>query len=276
MGTDVVGTGLPWVEAIAESFEPHDFVPFHQSELPALSACHGHLVIADLAGVPSLAFCTDDGVAFTWVVSEDGVRVVEGDAEAATVVELSERTFSEFVAELLTASGAVRTGRARVTRGVLGGWQRWEPAIQSLCSGREIYSVAVWETLVNRVGDPLDLHHAFAADDDVDEMRHFLDRAGYLHIKAVFTAEEVERYSAEVEHAVRTPGRAIRSRGGRSTLTATRSSPASTTSAGTLGCSKSSRTTRGYCASLDWRARTCASATTDSTDRWYSSSIPTS
>src|SRR6266498_3265663 len=180
MGTDVVGTGLPWVEAIAESFEPHGFVTFHQCELPALSARHGHLVVADLRGVAPLAFCTDDGVAFTWVVSDDGVRVVEGDAEAATVVELSERTFSEFVSELLTASGAVRTGRARVTHGVLGGWQRWEPAIQSLCSGREIYSVAAWETLVDRAGAPLDLQHAFAADDDVDEMRHFLDRAGYL------------------------------------------------------------------------------------------------
>ena len=45
MGTDVVGTGLPWVEAIAEAFEPHDFVTFHRSELPALSARHGHLVV---------------------------------------------------------------------------------------------------------------------------------------------------------------------------------------------------------------------------------------
>ena len=47
---------------------------------------------------------------------------------------------------------------------------------------------------MDRAGDPLDLHHAFAAHDDVDEMRHFLDRAGYLHIKAIFTAEEVERF----------------------------------------------------------------------------------
>jgi Phytanoyl-CoA dioxygenase (PhyH) len=201
MGTDVVGTGLPWVEAIAESFEPRGFETFHRSELPALSAHHGHLVVADLRGVAPLAFSLDDGVAFTWVPSEDGVRVVEGHAEAGIVVELSEGTFSEFLAELLTASGAVRTGRARVTRGALGGWQRWEPAIQSLCSGREIYSAAVWETLVDCAGDPLDLHRSFAAHDDVDEMRHFLDRAGYLHIKAVFAEEEVERYSAEVEHA---------------------------------------------------------------------------
>jgi len=201
MGTDVVGTGLPWVEAVAESFEPLDFVTFHQSELPALSARHAHLVVADLRGVAPLAFCGEDGAAFTWVVSEDGVRVVEGDAEAATVVELSARTFSEFVAELLTASGAVRTGRARVTRGALDGWQRWEPAIQSLCSGREIYNAAVRETLVDRAGNPLDLHHAFAVDDNVDQMRHFLERAGYLHLKAVFSGAEVDRFSSEVERA---------------------------------------------------------------------------
>jgi len=201
MGTDVVGTGLPWVEAIAESFEPHGFVDFHRSELPALSARHGHLVVADLRGVTPLAFRTDDGVAFTWIAADDGVRVADGDAGAATVVELSEQTFSEFVSELLTASGAVRTGRARVTRGTLEDWQRWEPAIQSLCSGREIYSARVRRTLVDRSGAPLDLQHAFMPHDDVDEMRHFLDRAGYLHVKAVFTADEVERYAAEVEHA---------------------------------------------------------------------------
>ncbi|HLM18514.1 MAG TPA: hypothetical protein VK549_11885, partial [Acidimicrobiia bacterium] len=72
MGTDVVGTGLPWVEAIAESFDAHDFVDFHRSELPALSACHGHLVVGDLRGVAPLAFRTDDGVAFTWIAAEDG------------------------------------------------------------------------------------------------------------------------------------------------------------------------------------------------------------
>jgi hypothetical protein len=201
MGTDVVGTGLPWVEAIAESFALRDFVAFHRSELPARSAEHGHLVVADLRGVPPLAFATDDGASFTWVATEDGVRVVEGDETAATVVELSARTFSEFLAELVTASGAVRTGRAQVTRGALDGWQRWEPAIQSLCSGREVYSRAVWETLVDRTGAPLDVHRTFAVHDDVREMRHFLDRAGYLHVKAVFTPDEVERFSAEVEHA---------------------------------------------------------------------------
>ncbi len=42
-------------------------------------------------------------------------------------------------------------------RGEFAGLQRWEPAIRALCSGREIYGVAAWETLVDRSGGPLDL-----------------------------------------------------------------------------------------------------------------------
>jgi len=201
VGTDVAGTGLPWVEAIALSFAPYSFVAFHRAELPALVAEHGRLVVEDLHGASTLAFRAEDGTTFTWMPTERGVEVVEGEADAATVVELSERTFSEFLHELLTASGAVRTGRARVTRGALTGWQRWEPAIRSLCSGRAIYSPAVWQTLVDRVGAPLDLHHAFSMADDTEEMRHFLDRAGYLHIKDVFTPAEVVVFGAEVERA---------------------------------------------------------------------------
>jgi hypothetical protein len=208
MPTDGVGSGLPWIEAIARSFEPHSFVSFHRAELPALIARNGHLVLSDLRGVPSLAFRSDDGRAFTWVASDDGVRVFEGDAGAATLVALSEQTFSEFVHELLTATGAVRTGRARLIRGELAGWQRWEPAIQSLTSGREIYSAAVSRTLVDRSGAPLDLCRRFSMEDEIEEMRHFFATAGYLHVEAVFSPAEVERYAAEVEQvrSATTPG----------------------------------------------------------------------
>ncbi len=155
MGTDVVGTGLPWVDAISESFALVPFVDFHRRALPALVEAHGTLVVDDLRGVPPLAFRIDDGTTFTWLADDSGLQVVEGDAGADTLVELSEVTFSEFVHELLTATGAVRTGRARVARGGLAGWERWQPAIQSLCSGREIYGSQVWDTLVDRDGKEL-------------------------------------------------------------------------------------------------------------------------
>ena len=208
MGTDVAGTGLPWVAAIAASFPAHRFGQFHETALPSLVARHGSLVVEDLADAAPLAFRVEDGTSFTWLPTADGVGAVAGDHDATTLIELSEATFSEFINELLSASGAVRTGRATVARGALSGWQRWEPAIQSLCSGRPIYSAAVWSSLTDRTGAALDLMRSFAVDDNRDEMGHFLETAGYLHVKGVFTPAEVERYAAEVEHAraATTPG----------------------------------------------------------------------
>ncbi|HEV8296151.1 MAG TPA: phytanoyl-CoA dioxygenase family protein [Acidimicrobiales bacterium] len=199
MATDLAGTGLPWIAEIGRSFERRSFEGFHRRELPQLIERHGSLVADDLRGVPTLAFRIDDGTTFSWIAA-GGLHIAEGDADAATLVELGEQTFSDFIHELLTASGAVRTGRARVARGVLTGWQRWEPAIRSLCSGRPIYSPAVWETLVDRDGQPLDLRRSFAVDDAEDDLRQYLETAGYLHIRAVFTPDEIERYRAEIEH----------------------------------------------------------------------------
>jgi len=200
MPTDDIGSGLPWVDAIARSFETLSFAEFHRVRLPALIARRGRLVAADLATAAPLAFRVDDALAFTWTPTAGGLRVAAGEADAETVVALSERTFSEFVQELLTATGATRTGRARILRGSLAGWQRWEPAIQSLCSGRAIYDASVWETLTDRAGRPLDLARRFAPDDDPDEMRHYFETAGFLHLRAVFTPAEIERFGAEVEH----------------------------------------------------------------------------
>jgi len=200
VGTDVAGTDLAWIDAIGRSFESSSFAEFHRVTLPALTAKHGDLVRDDLAGVAPLTFRIPDGTARTWWPSPNGVRVGEDDGLEGTVVELSERTFSEFVNELLTASGAERTGRAVIARGTLAGWQRWEPAIQSICSGREIYGTAVWGTLRDHDGRPLDLHRTFTADDSPEEMRQFLAVAGFLHVKAVFTPKEIARWTEEVEH----------------------------------------------------------------------------
>src|SRR5687768_5101198 len=164
MATDVAGAGLPWIEEVRQSFELRPFTEFHHRELPELITRHGHLVAADVRGAPTVAFRVEDGTTFSWVAA-DPVQVVEGDTDATTLIELSEAAFSDFLHELVTANGAVRTGRARVVRGSLDEWQRWEPAIQALCFGRPIYDSSVWETLVDRDGHKLDLARSFEVDD---------------------------------------------------------------------------------------------------------------
>ncbi|GAB2632253.1 phytanoyl-CoA dioxygenase family protein [Prescottella soli] len=201
MSSGKQGTRLPWVEAIADSFPKHSFVAFHTHDLLVHNAERRNLVVEDLAGVPAIAFRLPGGPTFTWIASSEGVTAVEGDANAATLVDLDEDTFSAYLNELLTASGCVRTERARVVRGTVQDWKRWEPATRALLTGRAIYSNAVRDRLVDRDGKPLDLHGSFPADGDREEMRHFLDTAGYLHVKGVYGAAEVARLGAEVEVA---------------------------------------------------------------------------
>lgn len=208
MGTDAEGSALPWVEAIAASFPPYAFESFHTTELPALVEADGALVVEDLTGVPPLAFRLPDGRAFRWRPTAMGVESVPGDDGAATVVELDEATFSEVLHGLLTAVGAVRTERARLAHGSLADWQRWEPAIQTLLTGEPIYAPGVRSSLVDRAGQPLDLHRSFAPDDDPAELRHFLATAGYLHVRGVYTPAEAAALGDEVEavRAATTPG----------------------------------------------------------------------
>ncbi|MUL45654.1 phytanoyl-CoA dioxygenase family protein [Mycobacterium sp. CBMA293] len=208
MATDQVSTGLPWVDAIAASFPRRSFDDFHTGELAALNALHGALVVDDLAAAPPLAFQLTDGATYTWRATPAGVEAISGDADAATLVELDEATFSAFLSRLLSASGAVRTDRARLLRGTLDSWRRWEPAIQTLLTGTPIYTDAVRDVLVDRDGRPLDLHQAFTVDDDLAAMRHFFNVAGYLHIRGVYSAAEVAAWGAEVEkvRATSTPG----------------------------------------------------------------------
>jgi len=149
--------------------------------------------------VPPIAFRIADGTAYRWLPTPEGIRAVEGDADAETLVEIDEVTFSQYLHELLTASGSVRTDRATLARGNLASWRCWEPATRTLLTGTPIYTEAVWETLVGRDSKPLNLFQAFPADGDHDEMRHFLNTAGYLHIKGVYTPEGAAGFGAEVE-----------------------------------------------------------------------------
>ncbi|HUP76051.1 MAG TPA: phytanoyl-CoA dioxygenase family protein [Acidimicrobiales bacterium] len=200
MATIGDATTLPWVDEIAGSFPQHDFVAYHRRELPGLIERNGHLVDGDLSGAAPLAFRLADGLTFTYVATEESMRVVDGDCAAETLVEITAQGFSDFVNELLTASGAINTGRARLVRGSIAGFKRWEPSLQALWSGRKIFGPAVAAAaLVDRDGLPLDLKRSFTVDDSEEDLRDYFMTAGYLHLRNVFTPDEVALLGAEVE-----------------------------------------------------------------------------
>jgi hypothetical protein len=199
MDADLDRTRLPWVDQISAAFPHHGFTDFHRRALPDLVARNGRLIARDLHDAPPLAFQTPRGAGYCWRPTLEGVAVDEGVDGAATVVEISEEAFSDYVNELLSAVGATRTGRARFIKGDIKGWRRWEPAIRSLVNNKPIYDAAAAETLIDRSGRPLRLDRAFRAEEPLDEMAHYLATMGYLHIRGVFGTDEIAVLRDEVE-----------------------------------------------------------------------------
>ncbi|MBM3672391.1 MAG: phytanoyl-CoA dioxygenase family protein [Actinobacteria bacterium] len=177
------------------TFDTIDFDEFHLIDLPKrIEAGSGALAAHDLAGVDTLGFKTPDGAAFTYVPSPDTVEIWSGDAAADTVVHMSREDFSDYANELRTCFGLLYAGKAEVSRGDFGWWERWEPALRALYHDRPIIDPSSLG-----LGD--DLTRSFTLDASDAELRDRLESHGFLHIQDVFTADEVASFSAEVDTA---------------------------------------------------------------------------
>jgi hypothetical protein len=180
-------------------FPALDFDRFHTHDLPAQAAGpNGRLAAPYAAGLPPLAFQLPDGRAYTIAGTDDGVTVTAGTAHAGTVVDLSAADWHAFAVERFTRYGLLYNGRIEFSRGEFDDLCRWEPALRALFHGRPVFDPDT-VVLTDRSGHPLDLTRAFGLDDDPADAAHFLQTAGYLHVRGVFDAHEVAALDAEID-----------------------------------------------------------------------------
>jgi ectoine hydroxylase-related dioxygenase (phytanoyl-CoA dioxygenase family) len=188
---------------MGERFGAIDFDEFHQHDLPArLAAGNGAQAARDLAGARPLAFRLDDGRAYTYTPAAEGIEITPGDDTAHCIVELAYVDWCDFVWELRTSFALLYGDRVRFPRGGFGHFARWEPALRAAFDGQEIYDLDGPPPILDAGGDPLDLNATFTLDDSDDAIRHHLERAGFVHLRDVFAAEEVAAMVADVETAV--------------------------------------------------------------------------
>ncbi len=184
---------------MSERFGLIDFDRFHTMELPEKLAVHTPL---DLARLRPIAFRLEDGRAYTYTPSGGGIEISAGDEEASTVVELTHRDWCDFAWELRSCFALLYADRVAFPRGRIGQLSRWEPVLRAVFDGQEVYDLADPLPVLDAEGRPLDLDQSFSVDDPDDDLRDFLDRAGFLHLRGVFDRDEVEALRADVEAAV--------------------------------------------------------------------------
>ncbi len=176
-----------------------DFDAFHRSELPArLERGNGPLAYADLKDAPPLAFrLSGTAGGYTYAASGGTVRVEPGTSAADTIVELDLNSWRQLVCEYRTPIGLAYAGKLTFVRGEYAGLSRWEAALWAMFMGRPVYDPATVD-LKGAGGKPLDLRRKFTLDEPFEELRDFFLKAGFLVVKGLFPAAEIETLRGEV------------------------------------------------------------------------------
>jgi Phytanoyl-CoA dioxygenase (PhyH) len=141
-----------------------------------------------------------DGDPVTFLPSDAGLGVQSGPP-TGVVVALDTAAFSDLIQDATSTFGLQFTGRGKLTQGSADDFVAWEPVLRYLIDGREVYEPGSIE-FFDRSGGPLDLRRSFLVDEDPEEIGHFLCQAGYLHLRGVFTEEEMAAVAAEHDQAM--------------------------------------------------------------------------
>ncbi len=186
-----------------DRFGPIDFDRFHGDELPRRLEVVGPVFSdADTAVVRPLAFELHDGRAYTYLPADHGFVVEPGTERAHTVVTLHYDDWCAFAWELRTCFALLYADRLEITRGSFGQLARWEPPLRVGFDGQDIYDVDDPPVVHDDSGHPLDPTRTFTLDDSDDEIADFLRRAGFVHLRKVMDAGEVDALQADVTAAV--------------------------------------------------------------------------
>lgn len=138
-----------------------------------------------------------------WTLSWDGerVQVREGRAAAATCVRLSAAQLDDIAADQRTFIGLHASGQLDQPVGTLADVNTWWLVLRGALDDRPIYTPGT-VTFRSRNGGPLDLRRSFDPGDDRVEMRHFLAETGFMHMRGLFSADEMAQLSADMDRAV--------------------------------------------------------------------------
>ncbi|MEY2398764.1 MAG: hypothetical protein QOJ00_1938 [Actinomycetota bacterium] len=145
--------------------------------------------------LPPVAFRVGSTLTTYRLVLDQGVVTEDNDAasDAATVVNLSEDAWRDLTTQVRTLVNLHLAGEITYERGDFGALAEWAPLLTLVHAGVPLYDPA----RVDLSG--VDLTRSFTLDDTDDALRSFLTATGYLHVKNVFSPDEIATLNAEID-----------------------------------------------------------------------------
>ena len=149
-----------------------------------------------------MAFELSDGRSYTYVPDGRTFAVQPGTAAAHTIVELSSDSWSAFAWELKTCFALLYADQLTIRQGSFGQVARWEPPLRVALSDQVLFDLDLPLRIDDEGGHAIDLARTFTLGDPPQEIRDFLHRAGFVHLRGVLDAGEVGALTSDVELAV--------------------------------------------------------------------------
>ena len=149
------------------------------------------------AGTLSISAGTEK---FSISASLGNLTIRDGIAGSGVVVSMDDAALSDLFQDVVSLGWLQMMGRLELQSGSLERLVRWDPVIVALRDGVPVYD--------GRPGDPgsklsgRDLDRTFTLDDDPGETGAFLAETGFLHIRGVFSPEEMQAVSHELDAAM--------------------------------------------------------------------------
>ena len=183
---------------------PHEAITperFFGDDLPAALDAHADAVAGAGWLAPRPLTVEVGGEAWTLSVEDDGrVDVTAGRRDGAAHVRLTAEQVDGIAADQQTFVGMWTSGKLDQPAGRLEDAMDWWLVLRAALDGTPIHTPGAI-TLEDRDGRHLDVHRAFTLDDDPEDLRHFLDEAGFLHLTGVFGEDEMAAVSREMDEA---------------------------------------------------------------------------
>jgi Phytanoyl-CoA dioxygenase (PhyH) len=169
------------------------------SVLPGAVAVHGALAGRGVSYKKLPAIALDvDGRGVTLHESRGTLAIRGGVDEAGVIARMSAEALSDLVQDAQSTMGLMMTARVKLLAGNVNDWIGWEPALRALMDGRKVHESGD-VAFTGLDGGALDLDRSFTLDDDREEIAHFLEQAGFLHLSGVFDEGEMAALGADID-----------------------------------------------------------------------------
>jgi hypothetical protein len=167
--------------------------------LPDAIAAHGGLAGRGLVyqALPPLGLDIE-GRAVTMAAVSDTLALRPGVGSAGVIATLPADALSDLIQDTQSTMGLAMTSRVKITLGSINDWIGWEPVLRALLDGRKVHESGDVK-FIDLDGGELELERTFTIEDDRQLMAHFLNQAGFLHLRGVFDESEMDDLAADVD-----------------------------------------------------------------------------